>query len=281
MMAGKVVLITGASSGIGLEAARKLALDGAEIIMICRDRARGRAAQREIAKAATGAPPTLLLADISRLSDVRAVGAEIRTRFARIDVLINNAGSIFADRELTAEGIEKTFATNHLGPFLLTVLLLDRMRAAPAGRIVNVGSSLYPGKLDFDNLQGERTYNFLGAYFRSKLDTILFTYELARRLAGTSVTANCFSPGPVRTNFGLHIKGWQSLFPRFMKMLVGINVEEGARTSIYLASAPEVAGISGRFYFREREIHTKPVTHDPLVASRLWQISEELCSPQG
>lgn len=278
MMTEKVVLITGASSGIGLVTARQLAKNGAEVVMICRDRDRGHSARMEVADVATGPAPRLLLADLSSQAAIRTVADLVRLRFPRIDVLINNAGACYAGRELTAEGIERTLATNHLGPFLLTNLLLDLVRAAPAGRIVNVASEVYPAKLEFDNLQGERRYGFLNAYFRSKLENILFTFELARRLEGTGVTANCLSPGPVRTGFGMRMGGFPGLVPRLMKLLpVFVSPEKGARTSIYVASSPEIAGTSGRFFFRCREEPTKPVTLDAAVASRLWSVSKELC----
>jgi retinol dehydrogenase-14 len=192
-------------------------------------------------------------------------------------VLVNNAGGVFERRELTVDGIEKTFATNHLAPFLLTNLLLDRITAAPGGRIVTVASEVYPSVLDFANLQGERSYNFLSAYMRSKLENILFTYELARRLEGTAAAANCLSPGPTLTRFGDNLRGLPGLFPKLMKRLpFFVSAELGARTSIYLACSLEVAGLSGRFFFHERERRTKPVTHSADVARRLWSISEHL-----
>jgi NAD(P)-dependent dehydrogenase (short-subunit alcohol dehydrogenase family) len=195
-------------------------------------------------------------------------------------VLVNNAGAVFARRELTAEGIEKTFAVNHLAPFLLTNLLLDRVRAAPAGRIVMVTSGTYSSALDFDNLQSEKGHQFLGAYFRSKLENILFTFELSRRLAGTPVTANCLFPGPTRTRFGNNLDGLAALFGLFMQNFPFLaSPEKGARTAIYLASSPEVAGVTGRFYVRCREVRTKPVTHDVGIARRLWSVSEALSQP--
>src|SRR5579859_1049749 len=216
-MDGKVVLITGANSGVGFATARQLAELGAVVIMVCRDPGRGSAARNAVAQVATGPEPTLLLADLSSQAAVYALSDEVHARFARIDVLLNNAGAIFARRELTADGIEKTFAVNHLAPFLLTNLLLDLVRASPAGRIVTVASESHSGRLDFDNLQGERRYSFLAAYNRSKLGNILFTYELARRLAGTGVTANCLSPGPTMTRFGDEMRGLPALFPLLMK----------------------------------------------------------------
>ena len=272
---GKVVLITGANSGVGFVTARELARQGACVLMLCRDPGRGALALAQVAKIATGAAPELLLADMSSQSAVRGVAEQVRQRIASLDGLINNAGGLIGHRELTAEGIEKTFATNHLGAFLLTNLLLDQLSAGDGGRIVNVASEAYPSKLDFDNLQGQRRYNFLGAYFRSKLANIIFTNDLAQRLQDTEVTVNAVSPGPSRTKFGDNLTGLARLFPRVAKSMFP-GPERGARTLIHLASSPEVAGVSGRFFLRQRAISTKPVTHDPDVAVRLWRICAEL-----
>jgi NAD(P)-dependent dehydrogenase (short-subunit alcohol dehydrogenase family) len=277
-MQDKVVLITGANSGVGFATAKALAKLGAAVLMVCRDEQRGKAAMRDIAKIATGREPVLLVADVSLQSAVRALAKEVQLRFPRLDVLINNAGAIFDRRELTADGIEKTFAVNHLAPFFLTNLLLDVLRSTPSSRIVTVASEAYPGRLDFDNLQGERHYNFLGAYGRTKLCNILFTYELARRLEGSSVTANCLSPGPVATRFGDNMSGLPALFPSVMKRIPFLfqSPDSGARTSVQLASSPELAGATGCFYLRERERRTKPITYDRQVAARLWRVSEAL-----
>jgi NAD(P)-dependent dehydrogenase (short-subunit alcohol dehydrogenase family) len=277
-MRGKIVIITGASSGIGLATARELARRGAAIVMVCRDAERAEAARRDVAALATGQQPTVFLADLLSQREIRSLAEAIKNTYAQIDVLVNNAGAVFARRELTTDGIEKTFAVNHLAPFLLTNLLLDRVRAAPAGRIVTVTSGTYSSALDFDNLQSEKGHHFLGAYFRSKLENVLFTFELSRRLAGTGVTANCLFPGPTRTRFGDNLDGLAALFPLFMQNFPFLaSPEKGARTTIYLASSPEVAGITGRFYFRCREMRTKPITHDVDIARRLWGVSAALC----
>ena len=279
-MKEKIVLVTGANSGVGFATAKALAKLGAALIMVCRNEERATAAKRDIAAVATGPEPVLIIADLSLQSAVRSLAAEVRPRFSRLDVLVNNAGAIFARRELTADGIEKTFAINHLAPFLLTNLLLDLLRSMPGGRIVTVASEAYPGTLDFDNLQGERHYNFLGAYGRTKLCNILFSYELARRLEGSGVTSNCLSPGPVATRFGDNMTGLPALFPFVMKRipLLFQSPEKGARTAIRLASSPEFDGVSGRFFLRQRERRTKPITYDRSVAERLWQISEATCA---
>jgi NAD(P)-dependent dehydrogenase (short-subunit alcohol dehydrogenase family) len=274
-MRGKTVLITGANSGIGFVTARELARTGARVLMVCRDNERGANARAAAAQAATGAAPELLLADMSSLQAIRALADDVCQRFSTIDVLINNAAAIFAERGLTADGIERTFATNHLGPFLLANLVIDLIRAGTGARIVNVATEVYPSKLDFDNLEGENSYGFLSAYFRSKLANIIFSLELARRLKDSGVSVNCMSPGPTSTRFGDNMSGLAGLFPRLLKKLFP-SAAVGARTLIYLASSPEVEGILGRFFLRQQARPTKPVTSDPEVAARLWRVSAEL-----
>ncbi len=274
-MHGKTVLITGANSGIGFVTACELAKMGARVLMVCRDNKRGAHAWTEVAQVATGGAPALLLADMSSQQSVRALADDVRQRFPKIDVLINNAGGIFAERGFTVDGIERTFATNHLGPFLLTNLVIDLVRAGTGARIINVASESYSSRLNFGNLDGEKSYGFLNAYFRSKLENIIFSFDLARRLEGSGVTVNCMSPGPTRTRFGDNMTGLAGLFPRLVKKLFP-SPEKGARTLIYLASSPEVDGISGRFFLRQRALPTKPVTLDAEIAARLWRISAEL-----
>jgi NAD(P)-dependent dehydrogenase (short-subunit alcohol dehydrogenase family) len=273
-MHGKTVLITGANSGIGFVTACELAKMGARVLMVCRDSERGANAWTEVAQVATEATPALLLADMSSQKAIRALADDVRRRFPKIDVLINNAGGIFAERGFTVDGIERTFATNHLGPFLLTNLVIDLVTAG-TGRIINVASESYSSRLNFDNLDGEKSYGFLNAYFRSKLENIIFSFDLARRLEGSGVTVNCMSPGPTRTRFGDNMTGLAGLFPRLVKKLFP-SPEKGARTLIYLTSSPEVDGISGRFFLRQRALPTKPVTLDAEIAARLWRISAEL-----
>ncbi len=278
MMNEKTVLITGATSGLGLETARQLAQRGAQVVMVARDPERGRLGQESVAEVSAGLAPDLLFADLSSQPSIRLLADEVRSRFSHIDVLVNNAGAVFSRRELTADGIEHTFAVNHLAAFLLTRLLFDLLLAAPAGRIVNVSSEIHSATLDFENLQGEKHYNFLEAYYQSKLENILFTYELARRATRTRVTVNSLSPGPTRTRFGDNLDGLARLFPLFMKNIPFLFVppQVGAHTSVYLASSPEVQGLSGRFFFKGREARTKPISYDENVARRLWKISEAL-----
>ena len=278
-MDDKTVLITGANSGVGFATASRLAEAGASIVMICRSSERGDVARQKISRVATGKPPALLLCDLSSQDSIHKLADEIHNRYSRIDVLINNAGGIFDHRQLTDDGIEKTFATNHLAPFLLTNLLLDLVKAGAAGRIVTVSSESHSGSLEFDNLQGERRYNFFGAYNRSKLCNILFTYELARRLQGTNATANCLSPGPTATPFGSDMEGFPALFLKAIKKIPFLirPVEKGAETLIYIASSPELEGTSGRFFLRCHEARSKKITYDIHAASVLWSISERMC----
>jgi NAD(P)-dependent dehydrogenase (short-subunit alcohol dehydrogenase family) len=283
MMRDKSVLITGASSGTGLAMSVDLAKRGATVLMVSRDPERARAAQRTVAQVATVAPPTVLLADLSSQAEVRRLAAEARVTTPALDVLINNAGAAFRERQLSVDGIEKTLATNHLAPFLLTTLLLDRVRAAPAGRIVNVTASLHSGSIDFDNLQLERGYGTIRAYKLSKACNILFTYELARRLASTAATANCFCPGPTESRFGASVGGVMHTLQRVLGFFGGLHsAEVGGRTGVYLASSPAAANVTG-MYFRHtgKPGKSNSVTHDPNVAKRLWDVSEALCRRRG
>jgi NAD(P)-dependent dehydrogenase (short-subunit alcohol dehydrogenase family) len=274
-MHGKTVLITGANSGIGFATATALARMGARILLVCRDARRGADAQAAVAGIAAGAAPKLLITDLSSLRAVRALAEQLHRNFSVIDVLINNAAGMFSERGLTGDGFERTFAVNHLAPFLLTNLVIDLLKAADRGRIINVSAESPLGKLDFDNLQGQKRYGFLSAYFRSKLASIIFSNELARRLEGSGATVNSMSPGPTKTRFGDNMTGLPALFPLITKRLFP-GPETGARTLIYLASSPEVDGVSGKFFFRQRVKPSKPVTQDLEVAARLWRISAEL-----
>jgi retinol dehydrogenase-14 len=278
-MQRKTVLVTGANSGIGYAAAEQMARDGARIVMVCRNSERGEQAQLRLAGVASGDAPELMLADLSSQADVRRLAGELQARYERIDVLVNNAGGVFAKRGLTVDGIEQTFATNHLAPFLLTSLALDLVQAAPAGRVVTVASEIYARKLDLENLQGERSYQFFKAYQRSKLCNVLFAFELARRLTGTATTSNVVSPGPSKTGFGDEMSGLAGVFARTMKRTPRFgSAEKGAQTILYAATDPDLKGVSGRFFYRSKELVTKPITHDVELAGRLWRISDELCS---
>jgi NAD(P)-dependent dehydrogenase (short-subunit alcohol dehydrogenase family) len=277
-MHGKTVLITGANSGIGFETAKALIQRGASIIMVCRDQRRGQIAQSEVRAAVADAiAPILLIADLSSQASIHQLSTTIHKRFQHIDVLINNAGGVFSRREFTVDGIEKTLAVNHLAPFLLTHLLLDLLKAAPAGRIVNIASNLHNASPDFfDNLQGEQKYNFILAHKQAKLGLILFTYELARRLKDTHVTVNCAEPGPVATRFGDNLSGLAGLFLKVMKRLPLFQTpEKGARMPVYVASSPEVTNVTGKYFIKYKQADSKPITYNIDIAAKHWAISEK------
>ena len=277
-MHNKTVVVTGANSGVGFVAARRLAEAGAKIVMVCRDPTRGETARARIAETASGPQPELLVADLSSQEEIRDLARDLHFAHDQIDVLLKNAGSAFNKGERSIDGIEKTFATNHLAPFLLTNLLQDQLLAAPAARVVTVASEIYSRKLDFENLQGEHSYNFFKAYQQSKLCNVLFAFELARRLDGTGATSNVVSPGPSKTGFGANMKGAARVFTRVMKATPRFGTpEQGAQTLVYATTATELAGVTGRFYYKQKELATKQVTRNAEIAARLWQISCEMC----
>jgi NAD(P)-dependent dehydrogenase (short-subunit alcohol dehydrogenase family) len=279
-MTGKTVVVTGGNSGIGRETAVGLAGAGARVLVTARDRARGEAAVEDIARRARSGQVELVVFDLASLASVRAGAAEILERCERLDVLVNNAGIVLSERQLTPDGLEATFAVNHLGPFLLTELLLDRLKASAPSRIVNVASTAHKGAprgLDFDDLQSERRYRAMPAYSRSKLANIYFTTELAKRLAGTGVTANCLHPGTVATGYGRDgdTRGVFAFGLRVIKPFI-LTPEQGARTSVYLASSPEVAEVSGRYFVRCRPRTPSKAAQDGEAAAQLWEASEKL-----
>ena len=274
----KIAIVTGASSGIGLSTSTALAAAGYHVVMVCRDRDRANAAEHIVAAEATGAPPSMLLADLSSQAEIRALAHEIQQRFPQVDVLINNAGATFSEREMTVDGIERTFALNVLAPFLLTNQLLGVLHSAPTARIVMIGSEVHAGRLDFDNLQGDQHYGFLKAYKASKLANLLLAYELARRVAGTpTLTVNSVSPGPAKTRFGDNMHGFPQRFSKVMKRTpIFTTPDKAALGPIYLATSPDMQGITGKFYLRTKERNSKKISHDPAIAARLWTISEQL-----
>jgi NAD(P)-dependent dehydrogenase (short-subunit alcohol dehydrogenase family) len=272
----KVCLITGATSGIGKATATGLANMGASVVMIGRDRGRGEAALAEVKEKSTGASLNLMLADLSSQEEIRRLADEVKESYPRVDVLINNAGVIRSERITTADGLETTFAVNHLAHFLLTNLLLDALKASAPSRIVNVASGEQRnGTIDFDDLQGEKGYKGAKAYSQSKLATVLFTYELARRLEGTGVSANCLHPGVVGTNLGSGVSGVFGFTVRALRPLMK-SPEKGAQTSVYLASSPEVEGVSGRYFAKKAEARSSDASYDERLARRLWEASADL-----
>ncbi len=272
---GRVVVITGANAGIGLASALGLAKQGAEIVMVCRDADRGNAAMKAVAQVAC-TPPLLFIADLSWQASVRELSAALHKRLSRIDVLINNAGAAFEKREFTVDGIEKTFATNHLGPFLLTNLVLDLIRKSAAGRIVNLTAGIPVSRSSFlENLQGEKHYSQFGAYRSSKVGNILFTYELARRLEGTGITVNCVHPGPVRTEFTRKAGGTLLFMSKILRPIMR-SPEAGARGPIFLAIGHEVSGVTGAYFVNCKQRKSARITYDQTIAAKHWRISEEL-----
>jgi retinol dehydrogenase-12 len=277
-MDGRVALVTGATNGIGRVTAREFARMGARTLIVARDPGRGEAAAREI-REATGASAEVLVADLSSRDEVRRLAREIHDRTGRLDLLVNNAGAIFSERRLSADGVEMTLALNHLAYFQLTLELLPLLREAPDARVVNVSSMAHErGSIDFDDLQGERGYGMWKAYSQSKLANVLFTRELARRLGGSQITANALHPGAVASGFGRD-------HPGFFGKLVALGApflaspERGARTTIHVATSPTLQGVSGRYFSSCREKAPSRAARDGDTALRLWQISEAMTQP--
>ena len=276
LMHGKICVVTGATSGIGLITAQALARQGATLIVVARNPERGAATVSRIQQETGNSAVELMVADLSEQAQVRQLASEIQQRFARLDVLVNNAGALFARRQLSADGLEMTFALNHLAYFLLTNLLLNPLQAGGSARIVNVSSEAHRrARLDFSDLQGQHRYTGWRAYSRSKLANVLFTYELARRLAGTGIVTNALHPGFVATNFGRNNRSVTAVLFRILQ-LAAISPEEGAQTIIYLASSPAVKGVTGEYFVKQQAIRSSQVSYDSAAAERLWQVSAEL-----
>jgi len=273
---GKTIVATGATSGIGACAVEALAKQGARIVFVARDAERAEATRSRLETLAPGLGHRAHLGDLSLIAHTKRIGAEIAASEPRVDVLINNAGAMFSHRRVTAEGLEMTFALNHMSYFVLTRLLLDRLKAADAARIVSTASMAHAGvSLDFNDLQGATQFSGWKAYQRSKLANILFTRALARRLAGTGVVANCLHPGVVASRFGDEAGGWLapafSLIKRF-----AITPEKAAQTIIYLATSAEVADISGEYFIKRKVAKPSAQARDDAAAAKLWSVSEAL-----
>ncbi len=270
-MKNKIVLITGATDGIGKETALELARMGARVLVHGRSEERCQQVVDEIRSQSDNPQVEYVLADFASLAQVRALAAEVGQRVERLDVLVNNAGGYFKERTLSADGYEMTFAVNHLAPFLLTNLLLPLLQKAPAGRIVTVSSTMHTVRgLDMNDLQGEQRYRGNGAYALSKLGNILMTRELAERLAGGSVTANSLHPGVIDTKLLRNAFG-----------MSGSSTQSGAATSVYLASSPEVAGVSGAYFDDCQQAEVGEQAQDPALQKQFWQISEALSGLAG
>ncbi|HEU5369893.1 MAG TPA: SDR family oxidoreductase [Ktedonobacterales bacterium] len=273
-MQGKVCLITGANSGIGKATALGLASLGATVVLVCRDKHRGEAAQAEIKAQSGNESVDLLLVDLASQASIRQLATEVKARYPHLHVLLNNAGVMPSHRTLTADGLEVNFAINHLGPFLLTNLLLDTLKASAPSRIVFVASQVVSA-LDFDDLQSEQRFGMNSTYGKSKLCNILVTQELAKRLEGTGVTVNCLHPGLVSTNLS---HDWSTPL-RVVYRFVGMRPAKGAQTAIYLASSPEVEGITGKYFKKQRPAPVPRLAQDEATTQRLWQVSEEMTQP--
>jgi NAD(P)-dependent dehydrogenase (short-subunit alcohol dehydrogenase family) len=276
-MRGKVCVITGATSGIGLVAAERLAAMGARLVLVGRDKTRGEAAIARIKRSTPGAEIRIHYADLSRVVEMNRLASEIAAIEPRIDVLVNNAGAMFAQRGVTEDGLERTFAVNHIAYFVVANRLKERLVAAAPARIVNTASDAHRGNtLDFDDLQSARRYRGLTAYGRSKLANILFTRELARRLSGTGVTVNCLHPGFVATRIADNNGGVFRLGVGIAKSLFALSPEKGAQTIVYLASSPEVAGTTGGYFAKSRPATPTAAAQDDGAAGRLWEESVKL-----
>ena len=278
-MQGKVCLVTGATSGIGKVTATALASQGAEVIIAGRNQQKAEDTLHQIKSETGNVTLQYLLADFSDLEQVRDLAAAFKERFSRLDILVNNAGAFFNTRRETPNGVEKTFLVNHLAPFLLTTLLLDTLQASAPARIVNVSSDGQKlATMELDDLDFKRGFSGMKAYGRSKLANIMFTYELARRLAGGNVTVNALHPGHVATDI------WRTNFSIFgpalkwVMSLFSLSPQEGADNSIYLASSPEVEGVTGKYFVKREPAQSSPTSYDEGLAQRLWETSEKLTS---
>lgn len=273
-MNGKICLITGGNSGIGKETAVGLAKMGATVVIVCRNRNKGEAALSEIKERSGNDSINLMVADLSSQKNIRKLVDDFKSMYKELHVLINNAGVFLTKRTLTEDGIEATFAINHLAPFLLTNLLLDVLKSSAPSRIVNVSSTAHnKGHIHFDDIQFERKYSAIKAYCQSKLANILFTYELARRLKETNINVNCLHPGAVATNLiksGVYGLAWKVMSP-FM-----ISAEKGAETCVYLASSPDVENVNGKYFVKKKAVKSSEESYDESIAKRLWEVSVEL-----
>lgn len=270
----RTALVTGGTFGIGRATALELARQSLTVVITGRDAARAQATVSAIQQASGNGNVAYLLGDFFRLAQVQTLAQAFLGQYDRLDILVNNAGGTFQKRRLTPDGFERTWALNHLAYMELTLALLPLLKASAPARIINVASGWYAGKLDFDNLQGERRFSTGGACLRSKLANHLFTYAVARRLVGTGVTVNAVNPGMVDTGIGRDAKGLNRVVSSLLTPLKK-TPEQGAFPSVYMATSPEVEGVNGKFFDKDKFVPTKPVTHDEVLQERLWRVSLE------
>jgi len=275
-MKDKICIVSGATSGIGKVTATALASQGAQIIMLCRNKDKGEQVKEEIIHKTGNTNIRFFLVDFSSQKDIRKAAEEINASVPHIDLLVNNAGAFYDKRTVTEDNLELTFAVNHIGYFLLTQLLLDKIKKAPKARIVNVASQAQMmGSIYFDDINLEKGFMPMKAYAQSKLANIMFTFELAEKLKDTGITVNCLHPGVVNTGFS---KNGTSLFTTLFNSASRffMTPEQGAQTSIWLATSPEVEGISGKYFARKKEIRAKKIAYDKQARKRLWELSEQV-----
>jgi NAD(P)-dependent dehydrogenase (short-subunit alcohol dehydrogenase family) len=276
-MKGKTVLITGATNGIGKAATLEIAKQGATIVIVGRDKTKTENVVNELRSVSGNKTIDFFLADLSSQKDIHKLASDFKAKYSRLDVLINNAGGFFDKRKTTVDGLEYTFAFNHLGYFLLTNLLLDVLKTSSPSRIVNVSSAAQGmGKINFDDLQSQKKYQGFPVYSMTKLANVMFTYELAKRLEGTGVTVNALHPGVVNTGFGDGTGGLFGILFSLVKRFQGITPEQGADTVIYLATSPEVAGVTGKYFDKRKTKQTSPTSYDDAANKRLWEESAKL-----
>jgi len=277
-MNGKVCLVTGATDGIGKVSARVLAEKGAKVIIVGRNPEKSATVLAELKSSSGNENIDLLMADLAVMQEVRDLAEQVISRYHRLDILLNNAGGYFAKHELTSDGLERTFALNHMSYFLLTNKLMELLKSSAPARIVNVSSDAHYGvDMDFENLNGEQEYKAWKAYQKSKLANVLFTYELLKKVPA-DITVNCLHPGFVATNFGHNIGGFFGPVLKIAQRISAIDPEEGAKTSIFLCSAPEVKGVSGKYFYKCQPKTSSRESRNMDTGKRLWQISSDIAS---
>jgi len=277
-MNGKVCLVTGATDGIGKVSARVLAEKGAKVIIVGRNPEKSTTVLAELKSSSGNKNIDLLMADLAVMQEVRDLAEQVISHYDRLDVLLNNAGGYFAKHELTSDGLERTFALNHMSYFLLTNKLMELLKSSAPARIVNVSSDAHYGvDMDFENLNGEQEYKAWKAYQKSKLANVLFTYELLKKVPA-DITVNCLHPGFVATNFGHNIGGFFGPVVKIAQRISAIDPEEGAKTSIFLCSAPEVKGVSGKYFYKCQPKTSSRESRNMDTGKRLWQISSDIAS---